>query len=172
MLTPAPGPLRPRVLMVDDALARPDTAIGRAAEGIAAALAARNCDVVRSLSFEDGEAIVGFDASLRAVLLNWHLGTEGKTADVQATSLLHKLRERHADVPVFLTADRKLVKGTMTIEIAEMVNEFVWLLEDTADFVAGRVMAAIQRYQAQILPPYARALATYAQTREHSWSAP
>ncbi len=172
MLIPGATPLRPRVLVVDDSLARTDTAIGRAAEGIASALEARNCDVVRSLSFEDGEAIVGFDASLRAVLLNWHLGTEGKTADTQATSLLHKLRERHADVPVFLTADRKLVKGTMTIEIAEMVDEFVWLLEDTADFVAGRVMAAIQRYQAKILPPYARALADYSQLREHSWSAP
>jgi len=172
MLTPTPGPLQPRVLMVDDALARLDTAIGRAAESIAAALAARNCDVVRSLSFEDGEAIVGFDASLRAVLLNWHLGTEGKAAQNPATALLRKLRERHVDVPVFMTADRKLVRGSMTIEVAEMVDEFVWLLEDTADFVAGRVMAAIHRYQAQILPPYARALAEYSQLREHSWSAP
>jgi arginine decarboxylase len=71
-----------------------------------------------------------------------------------------------------MTADRKLVKGTMTIEIAEMVDEFVWLLEDTSDFVAGRVMAAIERYRAQLLPPYARALAAYSRLREHSWSAP
>jgi len=64
------------------------------------------------------------------------------------------------------------VRGSMTIEIAEMVDEFVLLLEDTADFVAGRVMAAIERYRAQLLPPYARALALYSQLREHSWSAP
>jgi len=165
-------PLRSRALIVDDGLARLDTAIGRAAEGIAAALTARSLDVVRALSFEDGEAIVGFDASLRAVLVNWHLGTEGKTAHAQAPALLHKLRERLTDVPVFMTADRKLVKGSITIEVAEMVDEFVWLLEDTSDFVAGRVLAAIRRYEARILPPYARALATYAQLREHSWSAP
>jgi arginine decarboxylase len=164
--------MRSRVLIVDDGLARLDTAIGRAAEGIAAALAARNIDVVRALSFEDGEAVVGSDASLRAVLLNWHLGTDGKTAHEQAPRLLHKLRERHASVPVFMTADRKLVKGSMTIEVAEMVDEFVWLLEDTSDFVAGRVAAAIRRYESQLLPPYARALAQYAQLREHSWSAP
>jgi len=172
MLTPTAGPFRPRVLMVDDALGRPETAIGRAAEAIAAGLAARNCDVVRALSFDDGEAIVGFDASLRAVLVNWHLGTGGQTAHEQASALLSKLRERHPHVPVFMTADRKLVKGTMTIEIAERVDEFVWLLEDTADFVAGRVMAAIERYRAQLLPPYARALAVYSELREHSWSAP
>ena len=172
MLISPQGPPRPRVLIVDDALARLDTAIGRAAESVAAALVARNCDVVRALSFEDGEAIVGSDASLRAVLLNWHLGTEGKTAHELAPALLHKLRERHPHVPVFMTADRKLVRGSMTIEIAEMVDEFVLLLEDTADFVAGRVMAAIERYRAQLLPPYARALALYSQLREHSWSAP
>jgi arginine decarboxylase len=172
MLNPVVGPLRPRVLMVDDGLARLNTALGRSAEAIAAALEARNCDVVRALSYEDGEAIVGSDASLRSVLLNWHLGTEGKDAHEQAPALLHKLRERHANVPVFMTADRKLVRGSMTIEIAEMVDEFVWLLEDTADFVAGRVMAAIDRYLAQLLPPYARALATYSRLREHSWSAP
>jgi arginine decarboxylase len=172
MLNPVVGPLRPRVLMVDDGLARLNTALGRSAEAIAAALEARNCDVVRALSYEDGEAIVGSDASLRAVLLNWHLGTEGKDAHEQAPALLHKLRERHANVPVFMTADRKLARGSMTIEIAEMVDEFVWLLEDTADFVAGRVMAAIDRYLAQLLPPYARALAVYSRLREHSWSAP
>ena len=172
MLT-APGTtFRPRVLCVDDSLAHPETAIGRAAGAIAAALEARNCDVVRALSFEDGEAIVGSDASLRAVLVNWHLGAEGEDARDLAPRLLHRLRERHADVPVFMTADRKLVRGAMTLEIAEMIDEFVWLLEDTADFVAGRVMAAIERYRAQLLPPYARALAQYSQLREHSWSAP
>jgi len=172
MLTATAAAIRPRVLVVDDALARPETAIGRAAEAIAATLASRNCDVVRALSCEDGEAIVGFDASLRAVLVNWHLGAEAKSAHEQVATLLARLRERNPKVPVFITADRKLVKGQMTIEVAEMVDEFVWLLEDTADFVAGRVMAAIERYRATLLPPYARALALYSQLREHSWSAP
>ena len=156
----------------DDALARPETAIGRAAESICTELAARNCDVVRALSFDDGEAIVGYDALLGAVIVNWHLGAHAKTAHNEAPALLKRLRERQPNAPVFMTADRKLVKGTMTIEVAEMVDEFVWLLEDTADFVSGRVMAAIERYRAQLLPPYARALAVYSQLREHSWSAP
>jgi arginine decarboxylase len=158
--------------VVDDGLAKLDTAIGRAAESLATSLEARNVEVIRALSFEDGQAIVSFDASIRAVLLNWNLGADGASTHAQATALLHKLRERHADAPVFLLADRELAKGSITIEIAEMIDEFVWLLEDTSDFVAGRVMAAIHRYQAQLLPPYARALAAYSLLREHSWSAP
>ena len=123
------------------------------------------------MSCEDGMAIVGYDASLRALLLNWNLGSDSKLDHDQATSLLRKLNERNPNAPVFLLADRK-VKGTITIEVAEMVDEFVWLLQDTSDFIAGRVLAAIRRYEAQILPPYARALAQYASLREHSWSAP
>jgi arginine decarboxylase len=172
MLTTGNGPLRPRVLIVDDALARPDTALGSAAENLVSALETRNIDVARALSLEDGKAIVGYDASLASVLLNWNLGNNDQTTHGEAASLLYKLRDRHAATPVFLLADRKHTRGSMTIEVAEMVDEFVWLLEDTADFIAGRVMAAIERYRAQLLPPYARALAYYSRLREHSWSAP
>ena len=75
-------------------------------------------------------------------------------------------------VPVFLLADREGAKRSITVEVAEIVEEFVWLLEGSADFVAGRVVAAMARYREQILPPYARALANYSLVREHSWSAP
>ena len=172
MLNPTASPTRSRVLVVDDELAKLETTLGRAAESLAVALDARNLDVVRALSYEDGHAIVGSDASLRAVLLDWNLGLNTEGTHAQATALLHKLRERHAAAPVFLLADRERTRGTLTIEVAEMVDEFVWLLDDSADFTAGRVMAAIRRYEAQLLPPYARVLSEYARLREHSWSAP
>ena len=130
------------------------------------------CEVIRALSYEDGSSIVASDASLQAVLLDWNLGHDDAGSHAQATALLHKLRERHAGVPVFLLSDRQGATRTITIEVAEMVDEFVWLLEDTAEFVAGRVLAAMERYRAALLPPYARALAAYARLREHSWSAP
>lgn len=172
MLKPDSGNPRPRVLIIDDELAKLETALGRAVENIAMALEGRNIEVLRAISFEDGQAIVVSDASLRAVLLDWNLGMNTEGTHAQATVLLHKLRERQAATPVFLIADRERTRGTMTVEVAEMVDEFVWPLEDSADFMAGRVVAAIRRYEAQLLPPYARILAEYATLREHSWSAP
>ncbi len=44
---------------------------------------------------------------------------------------------RNAKVPVFLMADRK-VAGTVTVEVATLADEFVWILEDTASFIGGR----------------------------------
>jgi arginine decarboxylase len=164
--------LRRRALIVDDGLAHLDTSTGRAAEGLARALEERDVDVIRALSFDDARSIVVSDTSLRAILLNWNLGRDDKGAHAQATALLHKLRERHGEVPVFLLADREGVTRTISIEVAEMVDEFVWLPEDAADFIAGRVLAAMERYRESLLPPYTRALVEYSQVREHSWSAP
>jgi hypothetical protein len=86
MPDPTTIPLRPRVLVVDDELAKLDTALGRATESLAVALEGRNVDVVRALSYEDGQAIVGSDASLRAVLLDWNLGLNSKGTHAQATA--------------------------------------------------------------------------------------
>lgn len=99
MADPTAGPLRPRVLVVDDELAKLDTALGRAVENLAAALEARNIDVLKAISFEDGQAVVVSDASIRAVLLDWNLGTNTEGSHAQATALLHKFRERHETAP-------------------------------------------------------------------------
>ena len=37
--------------------------------------------------------------------------------------------------------------------MATLADEFVWLLDDTASFVAGRAVAAIDRYIENLLPP-------------------
>src|SRR5512144_3051716 len=113
MADPTAGPLRPRVLVVDDELAKLDTALGRAVESLAAALEARNIDVLKARSYEDGQAIVVSDASLRAVLGDWKLGMNREGAHGQAAALWHKCRERHETAPVFLIADRERTRGTM-----------------------------------------------------------
>ena len=164
--------LRRRALIVDDRLAHPEIGPGRATEGLARALEEHDVDVIRALSLDDARSIVIGDASLRAVLLNWDLGSDDDGSHAQATAVLRKLRERHGAVPVFLLADREGVARSISIEVAEMVDEFVWLPDDTADFIAGRVLAAMERYGASLLPPYTRALAEYSRVREHSWSAP
>lgn len=40
----------------------------------------------------------------------------------------------------------------------ELSNEFVWLLEDSPKFIAGRINAATRRYLEELLPPLANAM--------------
>jgi arginine decarboxylase len=164
-------PLARRVLIVDDELAHPTTAGGRSVRALAEELRARGIEVVEALSCEDGLATVVSDAAIHCVFVNWTLGRNDPTTHAQATEMLRALRARNAKVPVFLMADRK-VAGTISVEVATLADEFVWILEDTASFLAGRAVAAIDRYVHGLLPPFAAALARYERDREYSWAAP
>ena len=55
------------------------------------------------------------------------------------------MRARNAKVPIFLMASRKLA-GSVSVEVATLADEFIWILDDTASFISGRVQAAIERY--------------------------
>ena len=74
-------------------------------------------------------------------------------------------------LPIFLMAEPELA-GSVTVEVATLADEFIWILEDTASFIGGRVQAAMERYLAGLLPPFAAALARYDREREYSWAAP
>ena len=75
------------------------------------------------------------------------------------------------NVPVILLADR-LAANTLNVDIMTKADEYVSTLEDTVPFIAARVMAAIQRYTANLLPPFNKALLAYMDVAEYSWAAP
>ena len=170
MITHVSRPQTRRVLMVDDELANPTTAGGRSVRALADELKARGIDVVEAYSCEDGTATVTSDSALHCVLVNWTLGHNDRRSHDQATELLRALRARNATIPVYLMADRRATD--VTIEVATLSDEFIWLLEDTATFVGGRISASIERYLQTLLPPFAAALARYDREREYSWAAP
>ena len=72
--------------------------------------------------------------------------------------------------PIFLMASRKLA-GSVSVETATLADEYIWILADTAPFIAGRVQAAIERYLEALLPPM-QLRSRYEREREYSWAAP
>jgi arginine decarboxylase len=164
-------PLTRRLLVVDDELVRATTTGGRTVRALVEELRLCGLQVLEALSHEDALAMVVSDAAIHCVLLNWTLGGNDDRTHAQATSLMRLIRARNARVPLFLMADRS-VAGTISVDVATMADEFVWVLQDTAVFIAGRVVAAIERYVQSLLPPFAAALARYDREREYSWAAP
>jgi hypothetical protein len=47
------------------------------------------------------------------------------------------VRSRNDKIPIFLMAERGEA-SSIPVDIMEMVDEYVWTLEDTAAFVGGR----------------------------------
>ncbi len=172
MIQTGTRPIKSKVLIIEEGLADSGSAIGRSARALIEEMQLRDVIVIEAISFEDGMANIVADASIHAVLVNWDLGGDAPGGGRPATAILEELTGRHENVPVFLLAKSSEGLGDITEHVMSMVDEFVWMLQDTAGFIAGRVIAAVQRYRAQLLPPFAAALAKYSQLREESWSAP
>ena len=69
--------MRRRVLVVDDSLRHPHTAVGRAIADLVREFGRRGVEVTESVSYEDGAAVVASDAGLCAVLVNWSMPDGG-----------------------------------------------------------------------------------------------
>ena len=164
-----PGILyRRRVLVVHNGLDS-DRASGRATAGLIAALSARDIDVIDAASASEAQAQIAMHSLLQAVLIDWDL--DGAKGHAAARSVIAEVRARAARLPIFLLAASGAVKD-MPADVLAEVNDYVWLFEDTTDFIGGRIVAAIDRYRATLLPPMFKALASFAHQYEYSWHTP
>ncbi|MFI6183657.1 Orn/Lys/Arg decarboxylase N-terminal domain-containing protein [Nonomuraea sp. NPDC051191] len=108
----------------------------------------------------DALAVVGSDASLTAILAAW----DAPGAD----DLLTAVARRFRGLPVFLiTQDQEL-----PLWVYEVIQGYVFPLEDTPQFIAGRIAHAADQYAEQILPPFFRALLHLEDHHPYSWHTP
>ncbi|MFX8824979.1 Orn/Lys/Arg decarboxylase N-terminal domain-containing protein, partial [Acinetobacter baumannii] len=82
------------------------------------------------------------DSSIQCVILDWDL--VGDVDHQGETALLGDIRRRNAALPVFLLTTRSAA-SEIPAEVMQQADDFIWLLEDTASFIGGRIVAAMQR---------------------------
>ncbi len=157
-----------RALMIDDELLS-QNAEGRAARALVEELKARSVEVVEAASAQDGLSVIVSDSAIHVILVDWTLDDDKDHA--RATKLIEFVRARNDKIPIFLMSERSEATA-IPIHVMQMVNEFVWTLEDTTAFVGGRVVAAMRRYLEVMLPPMALALMSFNQENEYSWHTP
>src|SRR5215471_15509465 len=157
-----------RALIVDDELPDP-TAEGRATRALVQELQSRDIEVVETASADDAMSVVVSDSAIHAVLLDWTLGQDQH--HTRARRLMEFVRSRNEKIPIFLMAERDEASA-IPVDVMQMVNEYIWTIEDTAAFVGGRVAAAMNRYLQQMMPPLAGALMKFTQEYEYSWHTP
>ncbi|GHG98605.1 Orn/Lys/Arg family decarboxylase [Pseudodonghicola xiamenensis] len=145
------------------------SAAGNAAQKLIDDLTERNVTVAEASSADDAAARIQTDAGLQCVLLDW--GLADADGELKAENLLSMLRARNATIPIFLVTSRRTATE-LPMTVLEQVNDFIWLLEDTAEFIGGRVVAAVNRYRETVLPPMFKALAEFASVYEYSWHTP
>eukprot|EP00026_Physarum_polycephalum_P002601 Phypoly_transcript_02608.p1 GENE.Phypoly_transcript_02608~~Phypoly_transcript_02608.p1 ORF type:complete len:838 (+),score=132.64 Phypoly_transcript_02608:48-2561(+) len=74
-------------------------------------------------------------------------------------------------LPIFLLTVRFATRSIHP-KIQRMIDEFIWKLEDTPRFVAGRISRASADYMDKMVPPFFKGLMEYANESKYSWHTP
>ena len=159
------------VLLIASEVGGTDSVSDRAMERLVDAIGEEGYEVVRTSTPDDGLSLVTSDPSHSAILLDWDLEGEDQFDERAALMILRQVRRRNKKIPIFLIADRTLV-SELPLEVVQQVHEYIHLFGDTPAFIANRVDFAVERYHAQLLPPYFRELKKYNDQGAYSWDAP
>lgn len=161
-----------KVLVVNSDITNKNTANGQSICNLIEALEERSLSVIVATTYNDGIASITSDASICCVFVDWTSEEDNADSHSHALTLLQEVRRRNKTVPILLMAERACLE-TLTLDTMELANEFVWMQEDTAEFIASRSIALIKKYFDQLLPPFTKALFNYTNgSPEYSWAAP
>ncbi|MEV6881432.1 Orn/Lys/Arg decarboxylase N-terminal domain-containing protein [Streptomyces sp. NPDC051135] len=120
----------------------------------------------------DADAVLRTEAGLAAALVAWDLPAGGRgDAESGGAAVLRHIGRRFHRLPVFLVMADEGVRD-LPLWVSESVVGYVWPLEDTPSFIAGRVTAAARAYQEAVLPPFFRALRRFDDAHAYSWHTP
>lgn len=146
-----------------------DSIAGRLVDKLARQLDNYDVAVLTADSARDGSLMLASDTEIQALLLDWDM--DDAVSHQSAIDVINALRRHNDKMPLFIFTNRENAAQIPAPVLAD-VDDFIWLFEDTADFIAGRILAALRRYRAQLLPPMFNALCKYAQVHEYSWHTP
>ncbi|MCL1038875.1 arginine decarboxylase [Shewanella submarina] len=146
--------------------------VGNAISRLIEELSEAGAKVSVASSYDDCYSILNANIAIDCLMLTSSMSGSQQDENEHFFSLIQKLNQRQQNVPVFLLAERKKITLTVSRELMANVDEFAWILEDTPDFIAGRAMAAMQRYRERQLPPLMSAFMKYDDVHEYSWAAP
>ncbi|QIY53635.1 arginine decarboxylase [Streptomyces sp. RPA4-5] len=135
-------------------------------------LETRGLDVRWATTADDAQAVLRTEAGLAAAVVDWDLSqAAGDDGETGGAAVLRHAGRRFQNLPVFLvTAGEDLEH--LPLWVAETVIGYIWPLEDTAPFIAGRIAGAARGYQGDLLPPFFKALRRFDHAHEYSWHTP
>jgi len=148
-----------------------DTAVDRSVREIVAELGELERPVIQCESLNDVEAVVGSNAGLCCVVIGWGMASVNEETLQQTHRILEKIKSRARTLPVLLGGTAQST-SQVPLEIVEQVEGYIFVPEDSARFIAGRIDAASRRYLDTVLPPFFGALANFDDKNEYSWHTP
>lgn len=155
------------VLVIDGEL-RADTAEGRVSRDIVSELEKMDFRVIGAVTAREGIAAFNTVACISCVVIDWDLEDGG---EFTPASLVASVKAHNENIPIFLYTDKLSIRD-VPLEVIYRIEGYVWKMEDTPDFIAGRIRQAAKRYIAGLYPPFFKKLAEYVAESRYSWHTP
>jgi len=160
------------VAIIDDSI-HTDTPHGRAIRRIAKGLEEFGIRVEDVASPTDARTAYSNLPEVSCVLINWNLGGDTPKKHKETLFLIHQIRERSEHIPIFLMAEpTSETPASLTVDMIKQINEYIYVMEDTPEFIAGRIISAARRYRECLLPPFFGELVKFSKDFEYSWHTP
>ncbi len=161
-----------KLLIVEDHSVNNSPVMKKAIDQLCIHLEKSNYVITRTESYAEALPLSSTDMDIDAILMAQKVN-DSVNINSQLRELLKSLRLWQNSVPLFLFADRETVAENISKELLEQTTEFIWILEDSPEFIAGRISAAVERFRNKLLPPLMRAIWEYNdQNHEYSYAAP
>ncbi len=157
------------ILVIDDQI-KEDNLSGQAIRNIIEHLEHLGFSVIKALQAKDGLTIIKANAAISCILLDWEIGEDNKKS-LNSAQLIKQIREVNDSIPVFIMTERHKLQD-IELDILARVNDYVWKVEDTPHFIAGRVERAALDYLNSVLPVFFKELVNYAENYKYAWHTP
>lgn len=158
--------------IIDDTI-HTDTPHGRAIRRIVKGLEEYGIRIADVASPADARAAYSNFPAVSCILINWNLGGDTEKQHKETLHLIHEIRTRNENIPIFVMAEpTSETPVALTVDMIREINEYIYVMEDTPEFIAGRIMAAAKRYEERLLPPFFGELVKFSRDFEYSWHTP
>ena len=160
------------VVLIDDTH-KTDTPVGNAIRRIMEGLKEFGIRITDIGSSDDTSNSLANLPEADCIFINWNLGGDTPERHDAIAGIIREIRKRNEDIPIFLMGEPGKESATnLTIDMIREVSEYVWVMEDSPEFIAGRIRAASKRYRDLLLPPFFGSLVSFSRDFEYSWHTP
>jgi ornithine decarboxylase/arginine decarboxylase len=116
---------------------------------------------------DDAELVIRTDAAIGCVVVDWgRRGLQGRSA-----ALISLVRKRGLDVPIIVLVRRHRLED-IPVEVLDDVDGFVFLAEETPDFIARNLVSSLRQYADSLKTPFFGALVDYSEQGNMLWTCP
>jgi arginine decarboxylase len=127
-----------------------------------------DCSVIVSRTCDDAAKIISARPDLGCLVIDWDAAD---SSVLTPDDLVGIVRKRNSEIPILVMTDKASITD-ISVSILKEIDGYMWVEEDTASFIAGRIDRELEKYVESIMPPFFRALVKYAEEYRYSWHTP